>query len=81
MPVILTLSCNRGEKELLAAELDDSGMLGLIEEDQAGERSSLRAFFEDSARALWAVTSRAGLYRVLPSAGPCGSVSGSELYA
>lgn len=51
MPVILTLSCNRGENELLAAELDDSGMLGLIEEDQAGERSSLRAFFEDSARA------------------------------
>jgi ribosomal protein L11 methyltransferase len=51
MPVILRLSCNQGEKDLLAAELDDSAMLGLIEEDQPGGRSLLRAFFEDSARA------------------------------
>jgi ribosomal protein L11 methyltransferase len=67
MPVILTLSCNRGEKELLAAELDDSGMLGLIEEDQAGERSSLRAFFEDSARAA-AIAERLSAYS--PVIGP-----------
>src|SRR5665647_125151 len=51
MPVILTLSCSRGEKDLLAAELDDSAMLGLIEEDQAGGGSLLRAFFENSAQA------------------------------
>jgi ribosomal protein L11 methyltransferase len=50
MPVILTLSCSLGEKELLAAELDDSAMLGLIEEDQPGGRSLLRVFFEDSAQ-------------------------------
>jgi ribosomal protein L11 methyltransferase len=37
MPVILTLSCSRDETDLLAAELDDSAMLGLIEEDQDGE--------------------------------------------
>jgi ribosomal protein L11 methyltransferase len=51
MPVILTLSCSLDEKDLLAAELDDSAMLGLIEEDQPGGRSLLRAFFEDSAQA------------------------------
>ena len=63
MPVILTLSCSRGEKEILTAELDDSGMLGLIEEDQAGGRSLLRAFFEDSARA-------AAIAERLPAYGP-----------
>jgi ribosomal protein L11 methyltransferase len=51
MPFILTLSCSLGEKDLLAAELDDSAMLGLIEEDQPGGRSLLRAFFDDSAQA------------------------------
>jgi ribosomal protein L11 methyltransferase len=51
MPVILTLSCDRGRKDLLAAELDDSTLLGLIEEDQPGGRTLLRAFYEDSARA------------------------------
>jgi ribosomal protein L11 methyltransferase len=61
MPVILTLSCSRGEKEILAAELDDSGMLGLIEEDQPGGRSLWRAFFEDSARAA-AVAERLPAY-------------------
>jgi ribosomal protein L11 methyltransferase len=51
MPVILTLSCSDGEKDLLAAELDDGAMLGLIEEEQPGGRLLLRAFFEDPARA------------------------------
>jgi ribosomal protein L11 methyltransferase len=67
MPVILTLSCSRDETDLLAAELDDSAMLGLIEEDQAGGRSLLRAFFEDSARAA-AIAERLPAYN--PVIGP-----------
>ena len=67
MPVILTLSCSRGEKDFLAAELDDSAMLGLIEEDQPGGRSLLRAFFEDSARAT-AIAERLSDYS--PAIGP-----------
>ena len=67
MPVILTLSCNLDEKDLLAAELDDSAMLGLIEEDQPGGRSLLRAFFEDSAQAT-SVAERLSNYS--PAIGP-----------
>ena len=67
MPVILTLSCSHGEKDLLAAGLDDSGMLGLIEEDQPGGRSLLRAFFEDSAQAT-AIAERLSDYS--PAIGP-----------
>ncbi len=67
MPVILTLSCSRGEKDLLTAELDDSAMLGLIEEDQADGRSLLRVFFEDAARAT-AIAKRLSNYS--PVIGP-----------
>jgi ribosomal protein L11 methyltransferase len=67
MPVILTLSCSRGETDLLAAELDDSAMLGLIEEDQAGGRSLLRAFFENPSQAV-AIAER--LSRYSPVIGP-----------
>jgi ribosomal protein L11 methyltransferase len=67
MPVILTLSCPRGEKDLLAAELDDSDMLGLIEEDQPGGRCLLRAFFEDPAQAA-AIAGRLSEYS--PAIGP-----------
>ena len=67
MPVILTLSCSRDETGLLAAELDDSAMLGLIEEDLDGGRSLLRAFFEDPMRAA-AIAERLPAYN--PVIGP-----------
>ena len=43
---ILTLECDRDQKDLLAAELYEAGTLGLIEEDLPDSRCLLRAFFD-----------------------------------
>ena len=45
---VLTLECDSGEKDLVSAELYSSGTIGIVEEETAGGRVRLRAYFEEA---------------------------------
>ena len=45
---ILTLECDRDEKDRVTAEFYEAGTLGLIEEDLPDHRCLLQAFFDDA---------------------------------
>lgn len=56
---LLNLSCLQDEKDLLIAELWESGSTGIVESDQPGGGYNVRAFFENDADAA-ALTERFG---------------------